>query len=122
MPVQTRAMKARAAAIKRASRKAARAANKTEVIVRYTCDGIALTAAQTKEFIKKLKKEDYYHDYLSGKFKAAFSNEGGYTTGVFTIKDAPGNEATSRVLGMLTGIYYNTLPAGVSAVLIQGYE
>jgi len=121
MPVQTRAMKARAAAIKRASRKAARAADKTEIIVRYTCDGTALSGAQTKEFIKKLKKEHYYHVYLSGKFKAAFSDGVGYTTGTFTIKDAPGNEATGRILGMLTGVYYDTLPAGVSAVLVKGY-
>jgi len=120
MPVQTRGMKARAT--RRASRKAAGNADKTEVIVQYKCDSGALSEAQTKEFMKKLKKEHYYHVYLSGKFRAAFSVGPGYTTGVFTIKDAPGNEATDRVLGLLTGAsFYNTLPAGVSAVLIKGY-
>jgi hypothetical protein len=99
-------------------------AENLEIVVRYTCDGGALSGEQKLKLIKNIKKEHYYHDYLSGVFRYAFVDSESNTIATYLWKGAAGDthEAGDRVLGMLTGDYYETLPEGVKAKLIGTNE
>ena len=92
-----------------------------EITVRYTADSGALSEDQKTKLIKNIKKEHYYFDYLSGVFKFAFKDSDGFSTATYLWKGGAGytGEAGERVLAMLTGDYFETLPEGVKAKLVS---
>ena len=94
-----------------------------EIVVRYACHGGALSEEQKTKLIKNIKKEHYY-SYLSGNFRYAFVDNESNTVATYLWKGGAGDtgEAGDRVLGMLTGEYYETLPEGVKAKLIGTKE
>jgi hypothetical protein len=98
-------------------------AENLEIVVKYSSGDGALTEAEKKKFIRNLKKQNYYFDYLSGKFKFVFQDSDGFTTGTFLWKGGAGNwgEATDRVEALLLGDF-NILPEGVIAKLIKREE
>lgn len=91
-----------------------------EITVRYSSSTGVLTEEEKKKFIRNLKKEHYYYDYLSGKFKFAFQNSESATIGTFLWKDGAGDqrEASERVIALLLGDF-DILPEGVKANLIK---
>ena len=94
-----------------------------QFVVRYKCGGEPLTAEQRKKLIRNIKKQHYYADYLSGKFKFSFSNTQGSTFATYLWKGGAGDwhEAGERVPALLTGDF-NVLPEGVTAELISSKE
>jgi hypothetical protein len=91
-----------------------------EITVQYSSRAGVLTEDEKKKFIKNLKKEHYYYDYLSGKFKFAFEDSMGSTLGTFLWKGGAGDqrEASERVIALLLGDF-DILPEGVKAKLIK---
>lgn len=94
------------------------------IVVRYVCEGGPLSEEQKTKLVKNIKKEHYYHSYLSGVFRYAFADSESNTVATYLWKGGAGDtgEAGERVLGMLTGAYYETLPEGVKAKLIGTKE
>jgi hypothetical protein len=90
------------------------------IVVRYTGPTGPLTETEKKRFIRNLKKQHYYYDYLSRKFKFTFEDrEEGSTEGRFIWKEGSlDNEAGERVVAMLLGDF-NILPEGVAAELVE---
>ena len=118
MPAQTR--RTRKAASKAPS---AKVFENRQFVVRYKCDGKPLSEEQKKKLIRNIKKQHYYADYLSGKFKFSFSNTQGSTFATYLWKGGAGDwrEAGERVPALLTGDF-NVLPEGVTAELISSNE
>lgn len=87
-----------------------------QYIVRYSTP---LTEEQKKRLIRNIKKEHYYHVYLSGKFKFSFEDSKKYTEATYLWKGGAGDwhEAGERVHAILT-----VSPEGVSAKLISSKE
>jgi hypothetical protein len=94
-----------------------------EITIRYRSSLGALTEPEKKKFIRNLKKENYYSNYLSGKFKFAFQDSEGSTIGTFLWKEGAGDHGimTDRVIALLLGDF-NILPEGVNAKLVKTEE
>ena len=94
-----------------------------QFIVRYKCNGGPLSEEQKKRLIKNIKKQHYYYDYLSGKFKFAFADSENCTEATYLWKGGAGDwhEAGERVPALLTGDF-DVLPEGVTAKLISSKE
>lgn len=103
-----------------AAAKAAKAPENLLIVVHYTGPNGTLTEEEKKRFMRNLKKQHYYYDYLSRKFKFAFEDRAGKCTeGRFTWKEGSlNNEAGERVVAMLLGDF-NILPEGVKADLVE---
>lgn len=88
-----------------------------QFIVRYS---EPLSEEQKKRLINNIKKQKYYYDYLSRKFKYSFEDSETYTEATYLWKGGAGNwnEAGERVPALLTGI----LPEGVTAKLVSNKE
>ena len=93
-----------------------------KIVVTYQWEGGPLTEEQQNKFIRKLKREKYYYDYLSRKFSYKFQEGENSTKGIFLWKGGNGDhsEASHRVLELLATkirnetLYNETLPEGVS--------
>ena len=84
--------------------------------INYYSANSSLSEEEKKTLIKNIKKQKYYHDYLSGKFRYVFIDKIGFTEGRFLWKGGAGDwgEASDRVLDLLLGDF-DVLPAGVRA-------
>jgi hypothetical protein len=91
-----------------------------EIVIRYRSGNGALSEDEQKKFIRNLKKQNYYYNYLSGKFKFAFENTEDCTIGTFLWKEGAGGQGESydRVIALLLGDF-NILPEGVTAKLVK---
>jgi hypothetical protein len=91
-----------------------------EIVIKYASGNGALTEDEKKKFIRNLKKQNYYSNYLSGKFKFAFEDNGDFTTGTFLWKEGAGGQGESydRVIQLLLGDF-DILPEGVTAKLVK---
>jgi len=91
-----------------------------QIVIRYKSAGKSLTDNEWNKLIRKIKKERYYYDYLSGKFKFVTENKTNYTEVTYIWKGGAGDqgEATSRVIDLLTGDF-DVLPEGVTANLVN---
>ena len=98
-----------------------------KIVVKYQSKDGELTEEEKEQFIKQVKKHDYYPDYLSKRFRYKFVDMDGYTKGIFIWKDAGGggnHEAGLRVIEMLATKCKNfrtqneTLPEGVTGVVM----
>jgi hypothetical protein len=101
----------------------AKAPENRQFVVQYKCGDEPLSEEQKKKLIRNIKKQHYYYDYLSGKFKFSFSNTQGSTFATYLWKGGAGDwhEAGERVPALLTGDF-NVLPEGVTAKLISSKE
>jgi len=99
---------------------AAKAPENLLIVVHYTGPNGTLTEEEKKRFMRNLKKQHYYYDYLSRKFKFTFEDKGDdCTEGRFIWKEGSlDNEAGERVVAMLLGDF-NILPEGVTAKLVK---
>jgi len=93
--------------------------------VRYKSAGNKLTDAEVNKFIRKLKREHYYYEYLSGKLRYVVEQRSNATDIVYTWKghaalDRDGIVYT-RSVELLTGAF-DILPEGVTATLISTTE
>lgn len=105
---------------KKGAAAAAAAPENLLIVVRYTGPSGPLTEEEKKRFIRNLKKQHYYYEYLSRKFKYTFEERAdGCTEGRFIWKEGIlDNEAGERVVAMLLGDF-NILPEGVAAKLVK---
>jgi hypothetical protein len=101
-------------------RKTAKVPENLLIVVHYTGPNGTLTEEEKKRFIKNLKKEHYYHVYLSGKFRFTFADrDDGCTEGRFIWKEGwHTGEANERVIALLLGDF-NVLPPGVKVGLVE---
>lgn len=82
-----------------------------------------MSEEQKKRLIRNIKKQHYYYDYLSGKFKFAFEDSENCTEATYLWKGGAGDwhEAGERVPALLTGDF-DVLPEGVTAKLVSSKE
>jgi hypothetical protein len=94
-----------------------------EFIVRYKFESGPLSEEQKKRLIRNIKKQHYYYNYLSGKFKFVFTDSENCTEATYLWKGGAGDwhEAGERVPALLTGDF-DVLPEGVTAKLISSKE
>lgn len=109
--------------VKRSLKKASPKPENRQFIVRYKFGNMPLSDEQKKRLIRNIKKEHYYHAYLSGKFKFSFNDSERYTVATYLWKGGAGDwhEAGERVPALLTGDF-NVLPDGVTAELVSSKE
>lgn len=99
-----------------------------QIVAHYTSDGDVLSEEEKKKLIRNIKKEHYYHTYLSGHFKFAFEDLDGLTEAKYTWKGAAGANASTfgesydRVLALLVGNRYDVLPEGVKGKVVEVYD
>jgi hypothetical protein len=96
-----------------------------EFVVRYKVASGPLSEEQKKRLIRNIKKQHYYYEYLSGKFKFVFTDSENCTEATYLWKGGAGEwgEAGERVPDLLTGVYYDDiLPEGVTAKLVSSKE
>ena len=97
-----------------------------KIVVKYQLNGEPFSEVEKKRFIGHLKREHYYHYYLSGQFSYKFKDYATFTKGIFLWKGGNGNhsEASSRVLQLLAthredeNLYSDNLPEGVTGRII----
>ena len=104
----------------RKTRKAAKAPESLLIVVHYTGPSGTLTAEEKKRLIRNLKKERYYHIYLSGNFRFTFADgDDGCTEARFVWKSGTvDGESGERVIALLLGDF-DILPEGVTAELVE---
>jgi len=91
-----------------------------EITVRYSSENGVLTEDEKKKFMRNLKKQNYYSNYLSGKFNFAFEDTEDCTNGKFLWKTGAIDQGESydRVIALLLGDF-DILPEGVEAKLVK---
>ena len=100
--------------------------NDLKIVVNYQIDGWPLNEEEKRKFIGHLKREHYYHSYLSRKFSYTFIDYDEITKGVFVWKGGNGDhsEASFRVLQLLATqreeeyLHSHSLLEGVSGRII----
>ena len=109
--------------VKRSLKKTSPKPENRQFIVRYKCDNMPLSDEQKKRLMRNIKKEHYYHTYLSGKFKFSFADSENCTVATYLWKGGAGDwrEAGERVPALLTGDF-DVLPDGVTAKLVSSKE
>ena len=93
------------------------------ITVNYSSHTGALSEDEKKRLMRNIKKEKYYYDYLSGKFRFVFIDKSRFTEGRFLWQGGAGDhgEASDRVLNLLLGDF-DVLPDGIKSKLVGDRE